>query len=537
MRESHARIPQRLSEANHLTWDLSDPLGEDRKWRETQFRKLPTLFQEPAALQYRKLFLSQGRTAANTFLRQMVDELNFANIELALDEDAVKAFAKNRTQEIDAICSRCQSVQEAYSAACEIVKAATLEAPLLKGMTTEDTAIARMRDQLWWKRKIRKSYPARFEAAAIRCGMVHAKKALYVSNESFRAYEARQARNAATLADLDLVNEEGDVYSLEQLVALSVSNPSNRRNELMARLHGFDMNAKEKKHMGQFITITCPSRMHANYGTSGDANPKYDKTTPRQAQQYLCTMWQRIRANLKNAGIHVYGFRVAEPQHDGTPHWHILLYTEARNESVLKDIVMRHALADSPNERGAAERRCTFKAIDWNLGSGIGYIAKYISKNIDGAHIDTDLHGQDAKQSAKRVRAWASVHGIRQFQQFGGPSVTVWRECRKAANAPSATLESARLAADEGDWKTFTDVLGGTEINRRDQLVQLQKEFSDECGLYGEPKGNLITGVTDGLDVLRTRLHSWTTVKKGEAARGAAATRPARGFDHLEYCQ
>lgn len=537
MPKSLARFPQRLSEPNHLTWDLSDPLGEDRKWREIQFCKLPTLFQVPAALEYRRLFLSQGRTAANTFLRLMVDELNFANIELALDEDAVKAFAKNRTHEIDAVCSRSQTGEEAYSTACELVKVFGLSAPALKGMTTEETALARMRDQRWWKRKIRKKYPATFEAAAIRCGMVHTKASLYVSNESFRAYESRQARNAATLANLDLVNEEGDVYSLEQLVALSVANPSNRRNEVMARLYGFDTNAKEKNHMGLFITITCPSRMHARYSKSGDANPKYDKTTPRQAQQYLCTLWQRIRANLKHAGIHMYGFRVAEPQHDGTPHWHILLYTEASNEAVIKETVMRHALADSPNEKGATERRCTFMTIDWNLGSGIGYLAKYLSKNIDGAHVETDLHGQDAKQSAKRVRAWASIHGIRQFQQFGGPSVTCWRECRKAAIAPQGILESARQAADEGNWKTFTDVLGGTEINRRNQLVQLEKEFSSECGLYGEPKGFLITGVTDGLKVLQTRLHTWTMVKKGEAVRGAAPARPARGFDHLEFCQ
>lgn len=529
MPKSIPACPEHLSEADCITWDLSDPMGDDRKWREKTLRKLPALFQVPAAREYRKLFLSQGRTAANTFLRQMVDNLIFANCALALDDDAVKAFAKARAREIESINSRCDNSEDAYLRACGLAKAKGFNPPPLKGMTTPDTALARMRDARWWKRQIRQTYPARFEAAAIRCGMVHAKAALYVSTESLRAWETRQQRNATTIAGLALENEEGVVYSLDELVALSVANPSNRRNELMARLDGFDKLAKEFGHTGLFITITCPSRMHPRYKKSGDVNPKYDKTTPHQAQRYLCTLWARIRASLKHAGIAIYGFRIAEPQHDGTPHWHILLYTESQHERTVKETFLRHALADSPGEKGAAERRCLFVTIDWSKGSGIAYIAKYISKNIDGAHLDADLHGQDAKRGAKRVRAWASIHRIRQFQQFGGGSVSVWRELRKASGSTNPTLEGARIAADKGDWKRYTEVLGGTQINRRSQRVQLEKEFNAERGLYGEPKGDLITGVTDGQDVLITRIHSWTVIKKSEAAREAAAPRLARG--------
>src|SRR5690606_14246866 len=142
-----------------------------------------------------------------------------------------------------------------------------------------------------------------------------------------RMSKKQRLRNQALLETLIAINEEGQAYTLADLKAHSVSDPANRRCELMARLYGFDVRAKACNHSGLFITLTCPSRMHTRYKKSGGENTKFDGTTPRQAQKYLCKLWSLIRAQLQHTGIHVYGFRVAEPQHDGTPHWHLLLYT------------------------------------------------------------------------------------------------------------------------------------------------------------------------------------------------------------------
>ncbi len=143
-------------------------------------------------------------------------------------------------------------------------------------------------------------------------------------------------------------------------------------------------------------------------------------------------------------------------------------------------------------------------------GTGIGYMVKYISKNVDGEHIDKDLNGQDEKKSALRVSAWASIHKIHQFQQFGGPSVTCWREPRKITTAPEGLQEQARAAADSGNWELFTNLLGGTQISRKKQPIRPLREFIDECGKYGEPKGNQIVGVTNDVENLVTRIHQWT---------------------------
>lgn len=127
----------------------------------------------------------------------------------------------------------------------------------------------------------------------------------------------------------------------------------------------------------------------------------------------------------------------------------------------MTEILREYALRDSPDELGAQEHRFTVKQIDPAKGSATGYVAKYISKNIDGFAVGGDYEADtltDASESAVRVEAWASIWHIRQFQFFGTPTVTPYRELRRLKSLPEALQgmsAAAWKAADEGDWCTY----------------------------------------------------------------------------------
>jgi len=314
------------------------------------------------------------------------------------------------------------------------------------------------------------------------------------------------------LESLPAVNELGDSFTLQELADFSVSNPVIRRNELMTRLAGYECCADRHGCEPVFVTLTCPSRSHARYGISGDGNPSYDGSNPKAGQAYLNKVWQQVRSRWKYHGIEVFGIRIAEPHYDETPHWHILLFLTYKEKEKCLDLLKSYALKDSPDEPGAQDHRVLIEEIDRSKGSAVAYVAKYISKNVDGFGLDEDERGNDAATSAERVKSWASTWSIRQFQDFGGPQVTIWREFRRVHDPieSDTLLEKVRLAVDEADWAGFIEAMGGVCIRRQDRPVKLTKAWSDRPNSYDEPMGEIIIVVQTDYVFVCTRLHVWT---------------------------
>ena len=256
--------------------------------------------------------------------------------------------------------------------------------PILRTGVTYSGIFARLTEGNWWARALGKVNIRRIEHSAICHGLVHKHKGKFISDKTLERRRKRDRRNLAILEHYIATNERGQEYTLKQLAELSVSNPKIRRAELMARIAGFDQFARSVGHVGVFYTVTCPSRMHARLSMSGDANPKYDRTTPREAQAYLSKAWSQIRAKLGRMGLHVYGIRVAEPQHDGTPHWHLLLFMPKESAEQVGAIIRGYAMREDRDEPGAAKHRYKETRIDRSKGSATSYIAKHVSKSIDG---------------------------------------------------------------------------------------------------------------------------------------------------------
>lgn len=495
-----------------------EPSHSDQEWRDKIFRSFPRRFAHKLAREYEEIYLFESRRNANLYLLENWERSQNNKIPLVSSDYDLEQLAKKNALEMRQLSAVIHDDVEAVVTLYRMIPSYGIKPPnIYDSNITPLGILRRLWDDQWWLRQLRRAHARNLEAEAIRLGLVHKHSNLYISDESFNRYKEQKIRNARVMSLMTAVNDQDQFFTLDKLIEKSMANPTNRRNELMCRVYGFETIANDLGHKADFLTLTCPSRMHPILSKGGKANPKYDGTTPYQAQRYLTKVWARIRAKLKRDGIEIYGFRVAEPHQDGTPHWHLLAFSDGSNMPAIREVFSHYSLEEDGDEDGAKEHRFTFKPIDKTKGSAIGYIAKYISKNIDGYAIEKDEQDLVAKESSERVTAWASVWGIRQFQQFGGAPVTIWRELRRlSSEIPEGTLNEAFQSADKGDWAGFLKALGGVSAKRKDLPVQLAKKEITEVNKYGDPKGKQIYGVQFESLIVPTRIFQWRILTNRE---------------------
>lgn len=388
-------------------------------------------------------------------------------------------------------------------------------------------AVIRMFTESWWRSRLRRVASAWREHLQIAVGNVSKKRHAYASKNCVTDWREQKRRTREFLKGLELEDEDGNRISLIEKYDGSVANPAIRRCELMTRIRGFENICNELGYVGEFYTLTAPSKYHATT-KAGYRNSKWNGASPADTQSYLTGLWARIRAKLHREEIRIFGIRVAEPHHDGTPHWHMLMFMLPEDVERVRHIIRDYTWEEDRHElRSDKAKKARFhaEAIDPEKGSATGYVAKYISKNIDGYALDgetDDESGELLKETAPAVSAWAARWHIRQFQFIGGAPVTVYRELRRLADTETAhglSVEFAAVhdAADAGDWAGYVNAQGGPFVRRDDLQVRTLYEPRAEFNQYGE-ETVCIRGVYDsavGVDTpILTRLTQWKIVPK-----------------------
>ncbi|MDC9588570.1 replication endonuclease [Xenorhabdus sp. XENO-10] len=388
-------------------------------------------------------------------------------------------------------------------------------------------AISRMTSDKWWLGRLRRLAAEWREHLQISINRVSKKSSTYASRMAISEWKEQKHRTKEFIKSMELEDEEGNRISLIDKYYGSVANPAIRRTEMMVRIRGFENICHELGYVAEFYTLTAPSKYHATT-RHGHRNRKWNGCSPADTQQYLSSLWAKIRAKLHRNNLRIFGIRVAEPHHDATPHWHMLFFMQPEQADQVRDIIREYALQEDRHELKTAKAlKARFHAekIDPEKGSATGYVAKYISKNIDGYAMDGERDDESnllMKDAAIAATAWAGRWRIRQFQFVGGAPVTVYRELRRMADHDTAmglSIEFATVhdAADNGDWANYINAQGGPFVRRDDLVARLWYETEQETNAHGEDVIR-IKGVFSplvGMDTpILTRLKTWQIVPK-----------------------
>lgn len=407
-------------------------------------------------------------------------------------------------------------------------------------------SLARMLCADWWYRKLWQMRCEWREEQLRAVCLVNKKASPYVSYEAVIHKREQRRKSLEFFRSHELINEDGDTLDMEDVVNASNSNPAHRRNEMMACVKGLELIAEMRGDCAVFYTITCPSRFHATLN-NGRPNPKWTSATVRQSSDYLVDTFAAFRKAMHKAGLRWYGVRVAEPHHDGTVHWHLLCFMRKKDRRSITALLRKFAIREDREELGTnTGPRFKSELINPRKGTPTSYIAKYISKNIDGRGLAKEISketGRSLRDSAEHVSAWASLHRVQQFRFFGIPGRQAYRELRllagqaarvqgeRKAGAPvldNPRLDAVLAAADAGCFATYIMKQGGVLVPRKYHLVRTAYELNDEPSAYGD-HGIRIYGIWSPIveGKICTHAMKWKKVRKAVDVQEAVADQGA----------
>lgn len=470
----------------------------------------------------------------------------------------------------------------------------------------------------FWYRKLKKAQIQMQEHIRIACGEVSRQTSIYVSWTRLNEFKGDRKEQYDYIKDCILINEDDPEERLDlwDIYLKSSSNPQKRSVEISVQNNGImkslNINtfldyyeetvnanfnqtelteeerqileeAKENgmKHAGNyqpvFFTLTAPSKYHAIQSRTGELNPNWNGCSPKKTHEYLNNVWKRFRAQMSKYNIKLAGLRVAEPHHDGTPHWHLLLHAsknlaqyQNKHAYIVEETLhwaepnkypnakpltewqvmiyyfKQQAYKEDGTEAGAKAHRFNYKVLEKRTYkdedgnerevSPAVYMVKYIRKNIPYNNLSgelsdemLDLNGnpidnaKNLKETALNAACWASTWGIRQFQFIGNTQIGVYRQARQykgdfqdCDNQTKAIIKTA----DKSDFGLFLLLKGkdGVFTKRKEQHLTLHYEEKETAQGLTYKKVNGIQLMQNKLqelnEFIRTRLKKWIIKRK-----------------------
>lgn len=261
----------------------------DKKFVKQCLDNIPFVLRYRVKKQYNQLMQvgNSGRFNANSYLRELAEYCQQFHGVKSMTDDKIETYAQGRAKECYYTATNMLHENDSVQEVLEVLEAILRQNGITprKGKYIEGD-IARYTAFEFWNKKLCKVKAKAVEQVSRHMGIVHRHNQIYITDYNLRARREKKRRTNDFLASMEMINECGDTISLKEASDSNVSNPVNKRNELMCRLSGMEAYADKNGYVADFVTITTPSRMHAVLRTS-KPNPKYDNTSPSEAHKFL----------------------------------------------------------------------------------------------------------------------------------------------------------------------------------------------------------------------------------------------------------